>query len=108
MPPVAGTGVSVIRLVGLWTEPSDVDGFREAYLSAHFPLLDRLDNALDATISRCVEGRYFQMTEVRFTSIEDMEAALDTDLGRHVLTSGEQLAKKFGVELEILVVEEPQ
>ncbi|HEY8523618.1 MAG TPA: hypothetical protein VIL48_01560 [Acidimicrobiales bacterium] len=97
----------MIRLVGLWTKPSDVDGFREAYLSTHFPLLDRLENALDATVSTCLEGRYFQMTEVSFTNVQDMEAALDTDLGKHVLTSGEQLAKKFGVELEMLVVGEP-
>ncbi len=97
----------MVRLVGLWTEPKDVDGFRQEYLSAHFPLLDRLENALDATISRCLEGGFFQMTEVSFTSIEDMEAALETDLGKHVLTSGEQLADKFGVRLEVLVVEEP-
>jgi hypothetical protein len=109
MPPArAGTGVNVVRLVGLWTEPTDVDAFRNEYLTAHFPLLDRLDNALDATIADCVQGGYFQMTEVSFTNIEDMEAALATDLGRHIMTSAQELADKFGVTLEILVVEEPR
>jgi uncharacterized protein (TIGR02118 family) len=98
----------VVRLVGLWTEPTDVEAFEQEYLTAHFPLLDRLENALDATIARCVEGSYFQMTEVSFTNIEDMEAALETDLGRHIVSSAQELADKFGVKLEILVVEEPR
>jgi hypothetical protein len=98
----------VVRLVGLWTEPTDVEAFRDEYLTAHFPLLDRLDNALDATIALCVRGSYFQITEVSFTNLEDMEAALETDLGKHVITSAEELADKFGVKLEILVVEEPR
>lgn len=98
----------MVRLVGLWTEPTDVDAFRQEYLTNHFPLLDRLENALDATIANCVSGGYFQMTEVSFTNIEDMEAALDTDLGKHVVSSAQALADKFGVKLEILVVEEPR
>lgn len=97
----------MVRLVGLWTKPDDVDGFRAEYLSNHFPQLDRLENALDATISPCVDGVYFQMTEVTFTNLEDMEAALDTDLGRQVLTSAQNLADKFGVQLEVLVVDHP-
>jgi hypothetical protein len=98
----------VVRLVGLWTKPEDVEAFRQEYLSAHFPDLDRLENALDATIADCVQGNYFLMTEVSFTNIEDMEAALETELGKHVLTSAQELADKFGIELEILVVEEPR
>jgi hypothetical protein len=100
--------VSVVRLVGLWTKPADVDGFRQEYLAAHFPVLDRLENALDATIAQCIQGGYYQMTEVSFTNVDDMEAALDTELGQQVLTSAQELADKFGVELEILVVEEPR
>lgn len=97
----------MVRLVGLWTKPADVDAFRQEYVGQHFPALDRLENALDATISRCLEGSYFQMTEVTFTNLEDMEAALDTELGKQILSSAQELADKFGVELEVLVVEEP-
>ena len=100
--------MNVVRLVGLWTKPEDVDGFRQEYLTAHFPVLDRLDNALDATIAHCIEGSYYQMTEVTFTNLEDMEAALETELGKRVLSSAHELADKFGVEIEILVVEEPR
>ena len=100
--------MNVVRLVGLWTKPEDVDGFRQEYLTAHFPVLDRLDNALDATIAHCIEGSYYQMTEVTFTNLEDMEAAIETELGKRVLSSAQELADKFGVEIEILVVEEPR
>jgi hypothetical protein len=99
--------VKVVRLVGLWTKPEDVDAFRAEFLRSHFPVLDRLDNALDATIANCIEGSYFQMTEVTFTNVEDMEAALESDLGKHVLNSAERLADTFGIKLEMLVVEEP-
>jgi uncharacterized protein (TIGR02118 family) len=98
----------VVRLVGLWTKPEDVDGFRQEYITAHFPVLDRLENALDATIAHCIEGSYYQMTEVSFTNLEDMETALATDLGKQVMSSARELADKFGVTLEILVVEEPR
>jgi len=97
----------VVRLVGLWTKPSDVDAFRREYFGQHFAALDRLENALDATISPCVEGRYYQMTEVTFTNIADMEEALDSELGKQVLASAQDLADRFGVELEVLVVEAP-
>lgn len=97
----------MVRLVGLWTKPADVDAFRREYRGVHFPALDRLENALDATISPCVQGGYFQMTEVTFTNIADMEAALDSELGKQILSSAQELADRFGVDLEVLVVEEP-
>lgn len=98
--------MNVVRLVGLWTKPEDVDAFRREYFGSHFPLLDRLDNALDASIAHCIEGSYFQMTEVSFTNVADLEAALETELGKRVLTSAEELADRFGVKLEVLIIEE--
>jgi hypothetical protein len=36
-----------------------------------------------------------------------MEAALDSELGKQILSSAQELADRFGVDLEVLVVEEP-
>jgi hypothetical protein len=97
----------VVRLVGLWTKPANVGAFQREYLGTHFPGLDKLENALDATISRCVDGAYFQMTEVSFTNLADMEAALETDFGKRLLNEAQDLADRHGVRCEVLVVEEP-
>ena len=44
------------------------------------------------------------MTEVSFTSIDDIHAALDADSGREILTSARALADKYGPRLDVLVV----
>lgn len=98
----------MVRLVGLWTKPGDVDAFQREYLRAYYPALDRLENALDASISRCVDGAYFQMTEVSFANLQDMEAALETEFGKRVLNDAQDLADRYGVRVEVLVVEEPR
>jgi hypothetical protein len=96
----------VVRLVGLWTEPSDIDAFEWEYLGSHFPQLRSLANAQRSLTSRCLDGPYFRMTEVNFTSIDDIHVALQADLGKDILASARTLADKFGVRLEVLVVAE--
>lgn len=94
----------MVRLVGLWTKPKDAEAFQREYLRSHFRSLDRLENALDATVSTCLEGAFFQVTEVSFANAEDLYAALDTTLGKEVLESAQRLADKFGARIEVLVV----
>ncbi|HEX8804948.1 MAG TPA: hypothetical protein VF743_12170 [Acidimicrobiales bacterium] len=93
--------------MGLWTKPADVRGFEREYRREHFPKLDRLENALDSTVAHCLDGAYYQVVEVSFTSLDDMYSALDTELGKHVLDSAQQLADKFGIQVDVLVVDEP-
>jgi hypothetical protein len=93
-----------MRLIGLWTAPDDVDAFEREYLGSHFPKLRELRHAQGATTARCIDGRYFRMTEVAFRSLDDIHAALDDDTGRQILTDAKALASKFGVELDVLVV----
>lgn len=94
----------MVRLVGLWTKPEDAEAFQREYLRSHFPSLDRLENALDATVSTCIDGTFFQMAEVSFANVEDLYAALDTTLGKEVLESAQHLADRFGTRIEVLIV----
>ncbi len=94
----------MVRLVGLWTEPADIDAFEREYLGSHFPKLQSLSNAQRSITSRCLDGPYFRMTEVNFASLDEIHVALGDDLGKDILSSAHTLADKFGVRLEVLVV----
>ena len=54
--------------------------------------------------SRCIEGQYFRLTEVSFSSTDDMNTALETDLGKEIMAGAGSVAEKYGVQLEVLVV----
>lgn len=96
----------MVRLIGLWSEPADIDAFERDYLGSHFPQLRGLASSQAAVTSRCIEGPYFRMTEVSFPSIDDINVALDTDLGKQILADARSLAEKYGVQLQVLVVAE--
>ena len=94
----------MVRLIGLWTEPADIGAFEHDYLGSHFPRLHGLAGSHAAITSRCIEGPYFRLTEVSFSSTDDISTALETDLGREILAGARSLAEKYGVQLEVLVV----
>jgi hypothetical protein len=96
--------VPVVRLIGLWTEPTDIDAFEHDYLGSHFPRLHGLAGSQAAITSRCIEGPYFRITEVTFSSTDDINTALATDLGKEILAGARSLAERYGVHLEVLVV----
>ena len=96
-----------MRLIGLWSEPDDVDAFEREYLGSHFPRLSGLRGSEGAVTSRCIDGPYFRMTEVIFGSLDDIHAALEDSGGQQILSEAGALAEKFGVRLEVLVVSTP-
>jgi hypothetical protein len=102
VPPVRR--LPVVRLIGLWTEPADIDAFEHDYLGSHFPRLRGLVGSHAAMTSRCIEGQYFRLTEVSFSSTDDMNTALETDLGKEIMAGARSVAEKYGVQLEVLVV----
>ena len=94
----------MLRLIGLWTEPADIDAFEHDYLGTHFPRLEELRENQGTRTSRCIEGPYFRMTEVSFHTIDDVQRALETDLGKSILGDARALADKYGIRLDVLVV----
>jgi uncharacterized protein (TIGR02118 family) len=93
-----------MRLVGLWTQPADVDAFEREYLGSHIPKLERLPGCEDVRTARCIDGPFFRLTEVQFTSLDDIHGALESDAGKQILADANSLAAKFGVRLDVLVV----
>jgi uncharacterized protein (TIGR02118 family) len=96
----------MLRLVGLWTEPADVDAFEREYLGSHVPKLRGLPACRDVRTARCIDGSFFRLTEVHFESLDAIHAALDAAAGREILAEANALAAKFGVRLDVLVVAE--
>ena len=96
----------MLRLVGLWTEPADVDAFEREYLGSHVPKLQGLPACRDVRTARCIDGPFFRMTEVHFESLDAIHAALDAAAGREILVEANALAAKFGIRLDVVVVAE--
>jgi hypothetical protein len=96
----------MVRLVGLWTEPADIEAFEREYLGTHFPSLGTLAKSQGAVTSRCIDGAYFRMTEVTFATLDDITEALATEAGAQVRSNADELAAKYGITLEVLVVAE--
>ena len=93
-----------MRLVGLWTQPADVDAFEREYLGSHLPKLHELRANTGVRSARCIDGPFFRLTEVEFASLDDIHAALQAELGVQVLADANALATKFGVRLDVVVV----
>jgi uncharacterized protein (TIGR02118 family) len=74
-----------VALVGLWTEPADVNAFEREYLGSHVPKLQRLPACRDVRTSRCIDGPFFRFTEAHFESLDAIHAALDVAAGREIL-----------------------
>jgi hypothetical protein len=100
------TGGQVLRILGLWTEPEDVDAFERDYLGSHFPRLDELAASHGTKTSRCIDGPYFRMTEISFRTLDEIRAALDAPTGKEVLAAANALADKYGIRVDVLVVAE--
>jgi len=96
-----------MRLVGLWTQPADVDAFEREYLGSHVPKLESLRGNGGVRTARCIDGPFFRLTEVEFASLDEIHAALNDQLGGDILADANALAAKFGVRLDVLVVADP-
>ena len=93
-----------MRLVGLWTQPADVEAFEREYLGSHLPKVQALPRNMAVRSARCIDGPFFRLTEVEFASLDDIHAALQGELGESILADANALATKFGVRLDVLVV----
>jgi uncharacterized protein (TIGR02118 family) len=96
----------MLRLMGLWTAPADVEAFEREYLGVHVPKLQRLPACRDVRTARCLDGPFFRVTEVLFDNLDDIHGALRAEAGRGIQSEAESLAGKFGVHLDVLVVAE--
>lgn len=87
-----------IKLVVLYAQPDDVDGFDRHYLGVHGPLVERIPGLLRFEGARMVaapdggEQTYFRIAELYFSDQAALEAALGSDEGKATAADYQQIA----------------
>ena len=93
-----------MKLIALWTAPTDVDGFEADYTATHAGLAAAIPGVTFAS-GRCMSGPYYSIAELAFESQEAMGAGLGGAEGAAVMADGERLQKEFGNKLDVLIVD---
>jgi uncharacterized protein (TIGR02118 family) len=87
-----------VKLVVLYTQPEDADGFETHYLGVHGPLvlsipgLQRFEGARIVAAADGGEQTYFRIAELYFTDQAAMQAALGSDEGKATAADYQQIA----------------
>ena len=87
-----------VKLVVLYTQPDDADGFDEHYLGVHGPLVEKIPGLQRFEGARIVaapdggEQSYFRIAELYFSDGAALEAALGSDEGRATAADYQQIA----------------
>ena len=66
----------MMKLVALWTEPADPDGFDADYLKTHAALCRALPGLVSFSSGRCVSGPFWRTADLAFESGEALGAGL--------------------------------
>lgn len=87
-----------VKLVVLYTQPDDADGFDEHYLGVHGPLVEKIPGLQRFEGARIVaapdggEQPYFRIAELYFSDQAALEAALGSAEGHAIAADYQQIA----------------
>jgi uncharacterized protein (TIGR02118 family) len=87
-----------VKLVVLYTQPDDADGFEEHYLGVHGPLVESIPGLQRWESARLVaaadggEATYGRMAELYFSDQAAMQAALGSAEGKATAGDYQQIA----------------
>jgi uncharacterized protein (TIGR02118 family) len=93
-----------MKLVALWTEPADPEGFDADYLQTHASLCRALPGLVSFSSGRCVSGPFWRTASLTFDSGETLGAGLGGAEGAALLADTERLQSTFGNKVETLIV----
>jgi len=100
-----------VKLVVLYTQPSDPDEFDGHYLGTHMPLVRQvpgLERAESARISTALDGgekTYYRIAELYFADQAALRAGFGTDAGRATAADYQQIAPP-GSRMFIMTVDD--
>ena len=95
-----------VKLVALWSTPQDEDTFDKDYEGTHMPLVGRLPGLTGAVASKAIDGPYYRMAELAFSSAGDLQSAIGSDAGKELLGDAQRLQDTYDCKLTVLTVEE--
>jgi uncharacterized protein (TIGR02118 family) len=94
----------MMKLIALWTEPSDPDAFDADYLQTHAAICRSLPGIQSFSSGRCVSGPFWRTAELAFADGEALGAGLGSPEGAKLLEDTGRLQETFGNKVETLVV----
>jgi uncharacterized protein (TIGR02118 family) len=87
----------MVRLLVLYNTPADPEAFDRYYAQTHIPLARRLPGLLSYTVSKSVaplggDAKYHLVAELDWESMEAMQAAFGSEIGRETAADVENFA----------------
>lgn len=95
-----------VKLVALWSTPTDSVGFEKDYASTHVALVAAIPGLQESTFSKALDGPYFRMAELTFEDGDALGTAIGSPQGLEVLADSTRLQEAYGTKLDVLVVEQ--
>jgi uncharacterized protein (TIGR02118 family) len=100
------------KFVAMYTRPDDVEAFEDHYRTVHVPIMDRWPNVESTEITRGTgtprgtQAPFHLITTIRFATAEGMQQALTSEAGSEAARDAMGLAKRFGIEVTMLLGED--
>lgn len=95
----------MVKLIAIWSKPSDVDGFEEDYLSNHLPIATSMEGLVSAVGAKVLLGEGYRIAELTFESMESLGTIMGSASGQKLSEDSDRLQKKFGVKLTTLIAD---
>jgi uncharacterized protein (TIGR02118 family) len=95
-----------VKVVALWSQPQDVEGFEKDYDGSHIALVAKLPGLKGAIASEALDGPYYRMAELLFDDVDKLQAALGSSDGQELLADTGRLQETYGTKLDVLTFEE--
>jgi uncharacterized protein (TIGR02118 family) len=103
-------GTKGVKIVVIYPRPQDEEAFEKAFLHDHLPMaeakLKGMTRLVIAKVTGSPQGKVsaYRVTEVHFSTLEDLNACLDSDGGKEVAAHAAQISS--GGPPLVLVCEE--
>ncbi|CAB4957606.1 unannotated protein [freshwater metagenome] len=92
----------MLKIVGYWTEPNDIEGFEKHYREIHLPKAAALPGLRRLVVTRPVSGfeggkpEHYRVAELVFDDAEALALCADTPEYRAMRDDAEDIHSKFG------------
>jgi len=95
-----------VKLVALWSSPTDAEAFDKDYESTHIALVQKLPGLKGAVASKALDGPYYRMAELLYDDTDGLQKSLGSPEGAALLADAGRLQENYGCKLDVLTVEE--
>ena len=90
------------KLIAIWSQPNDTDGFESDYTSTHLPLAEGLPGA-KVEAGRVVDGDGYRYAILTFDSMEALQSAMGSEAGASTMQDATRLQEQYGNSLQVFV-----